>query len=344
MNPEQQIKQVAHTSGFALQGIAKVPDDFMAPRADRLETWLDEGRHGPLEYIKRNAPTRMNLKARFPWAKSVLCVGAFYDSKPEGIPGRDLVAHVARYARGRDYHLVFERRLKALAKELVSKGLCEQARWYVDTGPVLERAWAERAGLGWIGKNGCLITPYQGSYLLLGELFLDISVEEDHPHLNHCGTCTRCLEACPTQAFSAPGVLDARRCITTWNLEQKGMVEQSRWAEHYGWAAGCDICQMVCPYNASRRVAEPDIELMAPLPWQAMTLGEAITMTKETFEQAFRGSTLKRTGWKGLRLGAITASGNVRAESARGALESCLRDEDSDIRARAGWALGEMGE
>lgn len=342
MNSSAAIKSLAQAHGFALCGIAAVPEDGAAPRALALESWLRNGHAGPLEYVRENAAERMNVRARFPWARSVLSVACFYAHDERGARGRDLIAHVARYARGRDYHLIFTRRLKALGKALEAAGLSRRAHYYVDTGPVLERAWAERAGLGWIGKNTCLIHPRLGSFMLLGELILDTAIASDPPETDHCGSCTRCLDVCPTGALPAPGVLDANRCIVTWNLEQKGAVPESQWAEHHGWAAGCDICQAVCPYNAPARATEADEELNRPLPWQTLTLAEAIGMDAAEFDRAFQASALRRTGWKGIRLGAITAAGNVKAENCRAALEKCLADADADIAARARWALRQL--
>ncbi|MCW8133820.1 MAG: tRNA epoxyqueuosine(34) reductase QueG, partial [Planctomycetota bacterium] len=327
-NRAEAVKNLARAHGFALAGLAAVPADGAAPRALALDAWLKNGHAGPLDYVKENAATRMNLRERYPWVRGILCVAAFYDARAQGERGRDLAAHVARYARGRDYHLVFTRRLKALGKALEAAGLSTRAHYYVDTGPVLERAWSERAGLGWIGKNTCLIHPRLGSFMLLGELLLDADLEPDPPQTHHCGTCTRCLDACPTQALPAPGVLDANRCIVTWNLEQKGLVPEDRWAEFHGWAGGCDICQAVCPFNAPERAPAPDEELARPLPWQALTLAQAIGMDEAEFDRCFQASALRRTGWKGIRLGAITAAGNVKAASARAALEACLNDRD----------------
>lgn len=336
-------KTLAAEHGFALSGIAAIPPDGAAPHAAHFNAWLDQGHQGPLDYLVNGRQARVQLYSRFPWARSVLALGAFYDGAGRGEPGRDLSAHVARYARGRDYHRIFEKRLKKLGAALLTEGLCTRAHRYVDTGPVLERAWAEAAGLGWIGKNACVIHPRLGSYFLLAEILLDAPLEPDAPALPHCGTCTRCMQACPTQALIAPGVLDARRCLVTWNLELKGETPPDLWAQQGAWAAGCDICQTVCPYNAPRRIAPPDPELAAPLPWQSMSLAQCIVMTEAQFDRAFEASALRRTGVKGLRLGAITAAGNVKSGECRAALTECLRDPDADIRARAVWALQQLG-
>lgn len=343
MSPEEKAKQLAIECGFTLQGIANVPESGIAPRAEALRSWLSSGHHGPLEYLEKSVEVRANVLKRFDWAQSVLCVGAFHDPKARGERGRELVAHVARYARGRDYHLIFEKRLKRLSALLRTEGLCRQAHWYVDSGPVLERAWAESAGLGWIGKNSCLIHPRKGSYFLMGVILLDAALRADRPHTFHCGTCTKCIEACPTQALRAPGILDASRCITTWNLEQKSEVPTSHWTDFSGWAAGCDICQEVCPFNAPKRTPDADPEMGRPLPWQDLSLSDAMTISKESFDLAFKSSPLRRTGWKGMRLGAITAAGSERAPGTRAALKTCLEDPDEAIRERAAWALNQIG-
>ncbi len=184
-------KALTGKHGFALSGVAHVPEDGAAPGADALRAWLFNGHHGPLDYMPATELKRGNLRARFAWARSVLCLAAFYDGRAQGEKGRDLSAHVARYARGRDYHRIFEKRLKRLSQDLIASGICTRAHYYCDTGPVLERAWAEAAGLGWIGKNACLIHPRKGSYMLLAELILDSAPApdaEDKPEPFHCGT------------------------------------------------------------------------------------------------------------------------------------------------------------
>jgi epoxyqueuosine reductase len=331
-------KRLALDHGFPLHGIACVPDGGRAPRADSFNVWLDNGFHGPLEYMRYNADVRGDLRKRLSWARSMLVLGAFYDGAERGTPGKNLAAHIARYAGGRDYHRIFEVRLKKLSQALAEAGVCGQSRYYIDTGPVLERAWAEAAGLGWIGKNTCLIHPRLGSFFLLCEIALDGDLEPDAPGEFHCGTCRRCLDACPTQAFSAPGVLDAGKCLVTWNLEMRSATPPELWEKQGGWVAGCDICQTVCPYNAPPRLPPPDAELARPLGWQNMTLAQCITMSAETFDQAFKGSALRRASLKGLRLGAITAAGNLRAADCRAALAQARLDPDPDIRARAAWA------
>lgn len=249
-----------------------------------------------------------------------------------------LLVHVARYARGRDYHLVFEKRLKSLARALVAAEFCERSHWYVDTGPVLERAWAAAAGLGWIGKNTCLIHPHHGSYILLGEIILDAELKPDIALADHCGTCRRCLDACPTGALRAPRELDAARCISTWNLEMKGELPASGDTPLHGWVAGCDVCQSVCPFNAPARLSQGDPEL-AKANWQELTLAQAILLSRADYNRLFRASALRRVGWRGIRLNAIRAAAQSAEPAVRQALQICLDDPDEDLRREAQRAL-----
>ena len=239
---------------------------------------------------------------------------------------------------------MFEKRLKKLSTALTEAGLCAKAHYYVDTGPVLERAWAEAAGIGWTGKNTCLIHPRLGSFMLLAELILDVAVEPDAPSVPHCGTCRRCLDACPTGALPSPGVLDASRCLVTFNIESSGRTPREFWEAQQNWAAGCDICQEVCPFNSPRRIAPADPELATPLPWQSLTLRDCIGMTLEQFDAAFQASTLRRLGLKGLRLGAMTAAGNVGADDCTPALKNAVTETDPEIVERAKWALDRIAD
>lgn len=337
--PENSIRALARDFGFTLTGISRIPDSNRAPGFDAYQRWLDAGFFGPLGYLAEGRELRENIRLRLPWATSVVSFAAFYDSNRSGTPGEHLAAHVARYARGRDYHHIFKRRLKEFGRLLVRKKICTQARSYADTGPVLERAWAAHSGVGWLGKNACLIHPRLGSYFLLGELIVDIALQPDAPIPNHCGTCRRCLDACPTQAFVEPGVLDTARCLSTWNIERRGDTPREMWNVQGAWAAGCDICQEVCPFNNPDRCAPPDAELATPLPWQNMLLADAIVMDEPAFTRLFPASALRRVTCKGIRLGAITVAGNLRAENCRSSLEICRADPDPDIQTRAQWAL-----
>lgn len=341
--PESILKALAQEYGFILSGFARIPTDGQTPTFGEFERWLNAGYYGPLGYLAKGSSVRRDIRSRLPWANSIVSLAAFYDSQPRGEPGRDLSAHVARYARGRDYHLIFKRRLKEFGRVLVRRGICGHARSYTDTGPVLERAWAVTAGLGWQGKNKCVIHPRLGSYFLLGELVVDLELQPDAPIPNHCGTCRRCLDACPTQALLDSGELDASRCLSTWNIERRGDTPRKFWNAQGAWAAGCDICQEVCPFNNPERCAPPDPELAAPLPWQNMSLADAIDMDEGGFLRFFPASALRRVSRNGIRLGAITVAGNLRVEACRAALQRAVNDPDQHIRERVAWALGKLG-
>lgn len=342
ITPEQRIRAIGREFGFALGGISRIPDSNRAPGFDAYQRWLDAGYFGPLGYLADGRELRENIRLRLPWANSIVSFAAFYDSAAAGTSGEHLSAHVARYARGRDYHHIFKRRLKEFGRLLVRKKICGQARSYTDTGPVLERAWAAHSGVGWLGKNACLIHPRLGSYFLLGELVVDLALTPDAPISNHCGTCRRCLDACPTQAFVEPGVLDTARCLSTWNIERRNDSPREIWDKQGAWAAGCDICQEVCPFNNPDRCAPPDAELQTPLPWQNMLLSDAIVMDEGGFMRMFPASALRRVTRNGIRLGAITVAGNLRAENCRASIKQCLSDADAQIVERAKWALEKM--
>jgi epoxyqueuosine reductase len=337
---EEELRARVESIGFQLCGFARVTEP--TPRADIFHTWLLNAHHGPLGYLRKDEGVRANARTRHAWANSVISVASFYDGSEQGTPGEHLAAHTARYARGRDYHHIFKRRLKEFGRGIVRDKLARRASCYVDTGPVLERAWAERAGVGWVGKNACLIHPRLGSFMLLGELFVDVELGPGEPLPNHCGTCTRCLDACPTQALVAPGVLDAARCLTTYSIELRGEMPRELWEISGANAVGCDICQTVCPFNDPKRIPQPDAELARPLPWQAMTIADAIVLDNAAFLRLFPASALRRTTYVGVRLGAITVAGNLKLENCRAALEQARTDSNSAIRARAEWALGKL--
>ncbi len=339
----QRVKLLAQAHGFPLCGIASLPADGVAPGAERLEAWLQAGFQGPLTYLERNASARKQCRDRFPWAQSILALGVFYANPAAPQASAGLLQGVARYARGKDYHKVLDKRLRKLGRALSEAQLCSRAHGYADTGPILERSWAQQAGLGWIGKNTALIHPQYGSYFFLAELLMDTLLQPDAVTLPHCGTCRCCLDACPTHALLDDGRLDARLCLTTWNIEMRNLSAPELWEPQGGRVFGCDICQEVCPHNQPHRKVEADPEFSSGFPWQSLSLQETIELDAAQFDLLFQGSPLRRGGWKGLRLGAITAAGNLGVKSCEGALRRCLLDPDEAIRERAAWALEKWG-
>ncbi|MEM1366870.1 MAG: tRNA epoxyqueuosine(34) reductase QueG [Cyanobacteria bacterium P01_H01_bin.15] len=282
------IKAKAYELGFHLVGIAPAQDD---PEArDRLNRWLERGYQGSMAWMA--SPRRQKLTAVMPAVQSVISVGINYYTPYQRPEGPDN-AKVSRYGWGRDYHKILNRRLKALSRWLQEQVPQIQTRYYVDTGPVADKVWAEKAGLGWIAKNGNLINRQYGSWVFLGEVLTDLSLTPDQPHTAHCGTCTRCIEACPTNAITEPSVIDATRCIAYHTLENRDE-EIPAHIDLAGWVAGCDICQDVCPWN-QRFAQETDIVDFAPYPaHQTPKLTELAHLTEAEWDRRLLGSPWRR--------------------------------------------------
>lgn len=304
---ETRLKAQALGLGFDLAGIAT-----LGPVAshDALTAWLAEGFHGEMDYLQRGAALRADTTLPEPGMVSALVVALDYGGKQPDGP-------VARYARGADYHRVMWDRLEALlAWVKAERGEAVRGRAYVDTGPILERDLAQRAGLGWRGKNTMLINPERGSFFFLGALFLDIALSADAPFVtDHCGTCTRCLDACPTQAFVSPGVMDARRCISYLTIESRSAIPaefHSAIGEH---VYGCDICQDVCPWNVKFARADGDAALAPTAPIagkSARTLvDELLAMDEPTYREQYRHSAMKRAKLAGLQRNAEIVRTNL---------------------------------
>ncbi len=255
-----------------------------------------------------------------------------------------MIGQVARYARGTDYHDVLRGKLKQLLRWLQTESPGTQGRGVVDTAPLLERDFARRAGLGWFGKNTMLIHKKIGSYFLLGALLLDLPLEPDAPFApNHCGTCTACLDACPTQAFPAPGVLDARRCISYLTIELRGPIPMELREPMADWVFGCDICQEVCPWN---RKAPPgfDPDLKARPELESLDLVEVLSLSDAEFRSRFKGTALYRSKRRGLLRNAAIVLGNQGDRESLPVLEKSLADSEPLIREAAAWAIARIKE
>jgi len=279
----QDVKTHARHLGFHRVGIASVAP---APTS-HLNTWLKAGYHADMGWLSDER--RQRIERVLPGVRSVIAVALNYYSPGE----QPSVGKIARYAWGRDYHRVVGRRLKALAQWLHQQAPDCQTRTYVDTGPVEDKLWAEWAGLGWVGKNSNLITRQYGSWVVLGEILTTLELTPDAAHTEHCGTCTRCLSACPTGAIVRPFVVDSRRCIAYHTIENRQETLPAEIAANLqGWLAGCDICQEVCPWN--QRFAQPtDIAEFAPrLP--PLSLRAWAEVDAETWDRSLRGSALRR--------------------------------------------------
>jgi epoxyqueuosine reductase len=286
-----QIKEKALGLGFHKVGVVAVGDND-SPSPQRLQKWLAQGYNADMAWMAD--PRRQDIRQVMPAVRSVISVALNYYT-PYAQSTEPDKAKISRYGWGRDYHKVLQKRLKALAAWLEAQGDAISTRVYADTGPIQEKSWAQQAGLGWVGKHSNLITREYGSWVFLGEVLTNIALPPDRPHTEHCGTCTRCLEACPTQAITEPFVVDANRCIAYHTIENRSESIPEAIAPHLNnWVAGCDICQEVCPWN-ERFAQETDIEDFQPYPGNvAPPLAELAQLSEEDWDQRFRASALRR--------------------------------------------------
>jgi epoxyqueuosine reductase len=285
------VKEKARELGFHKVGIAAV-DGKEHKETQALQAWLQQGYHADMAWMTH--PKRQDIKLVMPEAQSVICLALNYYT-PHQRPGGEEYAKISRYGWGRDYHKVMHKKLKALTTWLESLDEGVAARYYADTGPVQDKVWAQRAGIGWIAKNGNMITPEYGSWVFLGEVLTNLELDSDRPHTEHCGSCTRCLDACPTNAITQPFVVDANRCIAYHTIENRAeKLPETVAANMQGWVAGCDICQDVCPWN--QRFARPtDVEDFQPYSGNiGPKLVELAQISNEEWDKRFPASALRR--------------------------------------------------
>ncbi len=330
---EARLKREAQRLGFALTGIAPATE---ADHFPEFERWLDAGFAGEMQYLHKHRTRRRHPQSVLAGVRSVLMLGLEYpDTVPA--PGQLPLGKVAKYARGPDYHRFTWDRLNTLADWLQHEVPGSSAQGVADTAPLLERDFARRAGLGWVGKNTMLIHKHRGSFFFLAGLLTDIPLKPDPPHTaSHCGTCTACLDACPTQAFPEPGILDARRCISYLTIEHRSAIPLD-FREGIGdWIWGCDICQDVCPWNRRDRgevtfPGQPELGTLDPI--------ELLALSETEFRQRFRGTVFFRSHRTGLLRNAAIVLGNVGDSRAIPALKVASRDPDEVIAEAAAWAL-----
>jgi epoxyqueuosine reductase len=334
------IKHAARALGFSFVGVA-APDP---PDPDgRFLDWLSAGYHADLDYLARRAEERRFPEKFFPNLRAVIALGVLYrhetpppeDDSPRG--------QISCYAQGSDYHRVVIKKVRKLREEIAR--LAPGAALYgeVDTGPVLEKVWAQRAGLGWIGKHSNLLTR-QGSWLFLASIFTDLDLPPDPPGENFCGSCVRCLDACPTQAIVAPGVVDARLCISFLTIENKRGIPRELRAKLGAWIFGCDDCQTVCPWQkfdpGSR---EEKFRARPGLSWPSLL--EILSLDETAMTARFQGTPVARAGRRGLRRNVLVALGNQPNRAVVPALRAVLEsDSDAMLRGHAAWALGRLGD
>ena len=340
MSATAEIREKARALGFERTGVAAI-----APleAARHYEAWIAAGMHGGMDWLAQPDPIarRADPARILAGVQSVVCVALCHDPDVDAARAAR-TGRIARYAAGDDYHALMREKLRALADfvEVALPGA--QTLWYSDTGAILERGWAERAGLGWIGKHSGLLSEEIGSWFLLGEILVDRALEPDAPVARErCGTCTRCLEVCPTRAIVAPYRVDARLCISYLTIEHRGVIPRELRASIGDWIFGCDLCQEVCPWNRFAPSAR-DARLYAR-PLTGWSLERFLTLDEPTFASLFAGSPIRRTGRDGFLRNVCVALGNRRdAATAPALLRALHSDPDWLVRAHAAWALGEI--
>jgi epoxyqueuosine reductase len=286
------IKEKAKNLGFHLIGITSPHLNHLDQAIPHLSSWLNQGYHADLEWMKN--PKRQNINQCLENLASIICVGVNYYT-PYQRPNTSEYGKISRYGWGRDYHKVMNKKLKAFSLWLETLNPQIKTRYYVDTGPIQEKVWAQRAGIGWIGKHSNLITRNYGSWVFLGEILTNVELNPDKPHTSHCGTCSRCITACPTHAITEPFVVDANLCIAYHTIENRNPDLPQNIKENLGgWVAGCDICQDVCPWN-ERFAKETDINDFQPYPNNiAPKLTDLANISQGEWSERFKASALRR--------------------------------------------------
>ena len=339
------LEEKARAKGFDLVGVTRA--EPLARGAGRLKEWQEAGIAADMGYMRRPVELLSDPRRLQKSARSVVSLGVSYypGEHPENASGG---GRVARYAWGEDYHFVIKERLRELRAELEEALSCRiKARAFTDAVPLLERSAAQHAGLGFFGRNSCLINGNLGSYFFIADLILDLELEPDAEGTGTCGKCARCMTACPTGAIKAPGVVDARLCISYLTIENKGRIPRELRRALGDWAFGCDVCQEVCPYNKRKATRSRWPEFSADSGAGAyLKITEVLGIrTDEEFEDRFRETPLTRPGRAGLLRNCCVAAGNLNLKEAIPALVRALREDTSSlVRGHAAWALGEIGD
>jgi epoxyqueuosine reductase len=331
------VKAAARRAGFHACGVARATR--LDPRP--LDRALERGFEADMSWLRTQRAARLDPSLLLPEVRSVIAVAlAYHAGEPLAAP--EGAGEIARYARGRDYHAVMKRRLRALVAEIEAADPGARTLPTCDVAPVMEKAWAERAGIGWIGKNGCLITTEHGSWVVLGTVLVDRDLEPDAPHPERCGSCEACLPACPTRAIPEPGVVDARRCISFWTIERRGAIPAEMAGRLRPWVFGCDACQTICPWNdAARRESDPEL---LPRPGrEALAIDDLLRLGEQEYRERFYGTSLARARYDGLVRNAILLAGASGDPRWARAIRPHLASPHEGVRAAAEWALAAMG-
>jgi epoxyqueuosine reductase len=357
------VRFLALDAGFAEAGIVALPYPHNERDAERFTEWISTGRSGTMQYLARTNETQELVRARaatpFPWARSaIVCLASYHSAQPKSTdPAPPDAGWIARYAwssrvdangtrRPSDYHKVLLKRVRAVDAKLREQFGAFESRAYVDTGPVVERSLATAAGLGWTAKNTCLIHSRLGSYVFLAVLLTSLDVEPEQKPLSipdRCGSCRRCLDACPTNALDAPYQMDATRCISYLTIEHHGTIAPQLMPGMGRQVFGCDICQDVCPWNRKAPIAaDPELDARPDLVNPA--LEDLAALDEEAFEQKFNGSPVRRAGFRGLRRNIAIAMGNSGEGRFSSQLRAWAEAADEGLRAAAAWALHKLDE
>jgi epoxyqueuosine reductase len=339
-NLKQAIKEKARQLGFILAGVtsSEPPAHY-----NIFEEWLNKNRHGTMQYLaeERNRIRRADPKQILPECKSILVLALPYTPVTPS-PQKGMGANIAAYALGDDYHDIIPPRLQKIVEFIEEQiGHPFPNRWYTDTGPILERELAQRAGLGWVGKNSMLINPQAGSTFFIAEILLGIELEPDDPFpTDHCGTCARCITACPTQCILPDRTIDAARCTSYLTIELKDDIPEDLRPQMGNWIFGCDICQQVCPWNRFSQPADPALETKIPLP----VLTDDLLLSSGEFNQRFKKSPLKRAKRRGYLRNMAVAIGNNGDEKDIPLLEQAAdaASEEPLVREHAKWAIKQI--
>ncbi len=337
MSNASSIRNKARELGFEKVGFARAGE---APHAAALGPWLADGKHGEMAWMAKSPERRTDPARLLPGARTVICVAKNYQSPGEH-SSDPAIGRISRYAWGDDYHDVLLGKLHELREHIEKLG--GNAKVCVDTNAILEKPWAQEAGLGWQGKHSNLLSRDIGSWFFLGELITDLELEADPPHReDYCGTCTACIDLCPTKAITAPYVVDSRKCIAYLTIEHRGAIPRELRPLMGNLVFGCDICQDVCPWNKYAQVA-PEREFYARDGNLTPSLIALMGMTREEFSRRFKGSPVKRAKHAGFLRNVAIALGNSNDPAAVPALETALVHDEPLVRAHAAWALGRLG-
>ena len=337
------VKQKAHDLGFDLVGVTTCDPP---EHRDIFEAWLEAGFHGEMAWMatERAVKRRADPKGILSECQSILVLGMRHDYSLDDRV-RDGYGRIASYAWGEDYHDVIPPLLKALV-EFIEEQIGHRVpnRWYTDTGPVLERELAQRAGLGWVGKNSCLINPKEGSFFFLAEILLGIALKPDKPlAMDYCGSCTRCIDACPTKCIQPNRTIDAQRCISYLTIELRANIPDDLRSLLGDWVFGCDVCQQVCPWNEHARYAKINPAFKGDRNMPYLDLEKAIGFSTEEFNRTFKKSAVKRSKRRGLLRNIAVVMGNQKLPASIDGLANALQHESEVmVRCHAAWALGQI--